>query len=76
MSNAPAAAAALDVLGLLSRHTEPLPAAEVARRLGLPRSTTYHLLAVLQEHGYVTHLPEERRYGLGVAAYELGSAYS
>jgi DNA-binding IclR family transcriptional regulator len=23
----------------------------------------------------VTHLPEERRYGLGVAAYELGTAY-
>jgi DNA-binding IclR family transcriptional regulator len=30
---------------------------------------------VLREHGFVTHLPEERRYGLGVAAYELGSAY-
>ena len=27
------------------------------------------------DHGFVTHLEEERRYGLGVAAFELGSAY-
>ncbi len=27
------------------------------------------------EEGFVVHLPEERRYGLGVGAYELGSAY-
>jgi len=52
-----------------------MSAAAVARELGLPRSTTYHLLAELTEAGFVTHLPEERRYGLGVAAFELGSAY-
>ncbi|MDF2145246.1 IclR family transcriptional regulator [Knoellia sp. p5-6-4] len=75
MGNAPAAAQALEVLSLLARHTEPLPAGSIARELGIPRSSTYHLLAVLRDHGFVTHLPEERRYGLGVAAYELGSAY-
>ena len=26
--------------------------------------------------GFVVHLPEERRYGLGVSAFEIGSAYS
>jgi DNA-binding IclR family transcriptional regulator len=30
---------------------------------------------VLQDEGFVVHLPEERRYGLGVGAHELGSAY-
>ena len=75
MGNAPAAAQALEVLSLLARHTEPLPAGSISRALGLPRSTTYHLLTVLREQGFVTHLPEERRYGLGVAAFELGSAY-
>jgi DNA-binding IclR family transcriptional regulator len=75
VGNAPAAAAALEVLSLLARHTEPLPAGSISRALGLPRSTTYHLLTVLREQGFVTHLPEERRYGLGVAAFELGSAY-
>lgn len=76
MANAPAAAHALDVLVLLSRHATPLPAATIARELGLPRSTTYHLLTVLTDRGFVVHLPEERRYGLGVAAFELGSAYA
>jgi DNA-binding IclR family transcriptional regulator len=75
VGNAPAAAQALEVLSLLARHTEPLPAGSIARELGIPRSSTYHLLAVLRDHGFVTHLPEERRYGLGVAAFELGSAY-
>ncbi|KRE40401.1 IclR family transcriptional regulator [Knoellia sp. Soil729] len=75
MANAPGAAHALDVLELLARRGEPLPAATVARELGLPRSSTYHLLSVLRERGYVSHLEGERRYGLGVAAYELGSAY-
>jgi DNA-binding IclR family transcriptional regulator len=74
--NAPAAARALDVLQLLARHAAPLPAAAIARDLDLPRSSVYHLLAVLRGQGFVTHLPEQRRYGLGVAAFELGAAYS
>ena len=75
MANAPAAGHALDVLELIARRGEPVPAAALARDLGLPRSSVYHLLTVLVERGYVRHLPEERRYGLGIAAYELGSAY-
>jgi DNA-binding IclR family transcriptional regulator len=75
MTNAPAAASALDVLEHLSRHAEPVPAASIARDLTLPRSSVYHLLKVLCSRGYVTHYVEERRYGLGSAAYELGSAY-
>lgn len=76
MTNAPAAAQALDVLQLLARHAGPMPATAIARELGLPRSTVYHLLAVLRDRGFIVHLAHERRYGLGVAAYELGSAYA
>jgi len=72
----PAAAHALAVLRHLAASAGPLPAAAIARDLELPRSTTYHLLGVLIEQGFVVHLPEEQRYGLGVAAFELGSAYS
>ncbi len=75
MSDVPAADATARLLRHLSR-TGPLPAAALATALDLPRSTTYHLLAVLAEHGFVVHLREERRYGLGVSAFELGSAYS
>src|SRR3954447_15781650 len=76
MPNAPAATHALKVLRLLARHAQPLPASAIARDLQLPRSSTYHLLNVLKDEGFVVHLPEQRRYGLGVAAFELGSAYS
>lgn len=75
MANVPAASHALAVLHLMARHAEPLPAAAIARELDLPRSSTYHLLTVLRDSGFVSHLSDERRWGLGVAAFELGSAY-
>lgn len=72
----PAADQTLRILRLLGASRGPLPASIIATQLELPRSTVYHLLATLQEHGFVMHLPEERRYGLGIAAVELSSAYS
>ena len=74
-SDVPALRRGLAVLKSLASRPGPVSAAALARELKLPRSTTYHLLAELHEAGFVTHLPEERRYGLGVAAFELGSAY-
>jgi DNA-binding IclR family transcriptional regulator len=71
----PAARQALALLQALSRQSGPVPAAALARDLGLPRSTTYSLLAELMAAGFVVHLPEERRYGLGVSAFEIGTAY-
>jgi DNA-binding IclR family transcriptional regulator len=72
----PAARAAVRVLSFLAAQAGPTPAATITRSLGLPRSTVYHLLSVLVDEGFVTRLPEERRYGLGVAALGLGSAYT
>ncbi|MFI5777560.1 IclR family transcriptional regulator [Nocardia sp. NPDC051570] len=74
-SDVPGLRRGLQVLGVLARRAGPVPAAVVARELGLPRSTIYHLLSELQAAGYVAHLPAERKYGLGIAAFELGSAY-
>ncbi|HLT61419.1 MAG TPA: IclR family transcriptional regulator [Microlunatus sp.] len=75
MSAAPAADHVLAVLTLLARQPEPVSAGTIAGRLGLPRSTTYRLLGVLRDHGFVSHLADRHTYGLGVAAYELGTAY-
>lgn len=75
-SKVPALDHALRILGLLASSRGPLPASAVAAQLSLPRSTVYQLLTTLAEHGYVMHLPEERRWGLGIATVELGSAYS
>ncbi len=72
----PAADQTLRILSLLAAARGPLPASMIAAQLDLPRSTVYHLLAALQEHGFVMHLPEERRFGLGLAAFELSSAYT
>jgi DNA-binding IclR family transcriptional regulator len=65
----------LALLRLLSTRAAPVPAGTLARELDLPRSTVYHLLAVLEADGFVVHLPEAKAYGLGVAVFELGSAY-
>ncbi len=75
MPTVPAAHQALAILRYLSRQAGPVPAACVIRDLHLPRSTVYHLLATLAEDGFVTRLPDERRYALGLAAYELGTGY-
>jgi DNA-binding IclR family transcriptional regulator len=73
---APAAQQVLAILGYLARQAGPVPAAAIARDLELPRSTTYQLLTTLAESGFVVHLADERRYSLGLAAYELGSGYA
>ena len=75
MASSPAVDHALAVLTLLARMPEPMAASLISQTLGLPRSSTYRLLAVLDERGFVTYLPDQRRYGLGVAVFELGSAY-
>ena len=75
MAGVPAARQALAILSVLAARPGPVSAAVLAREVGLPRSTTYHLLAELQAADFVVHLPEDRAYGLGVAAFEIGSAY-
>jgi DNA-binding IclR family transcriptional regulator len=72
----PAAHQVLAILSHLARQAGPVSAAAVARDLRLPRSTTYQLLTTLAASGFVVHLADERRYGLGVAAYELGTGYT
>ena len=71
----PAAERTLDVLQALALAPGPLPAAALARRVGMPRSSAYQLLAVLAVRGFVVHYPEDERWGLGVSTFELGAAY-
>ncbi len=72
----PAADQALRILAHLARQRGPVAARTLAGALGIPRSTVYHLLATLEAHGFVVHLEAERRWGLGVAAFELGGGYA
>lgn len=75
MTRVPAATRALRLLRFLAARTGPVSASAIAAELGLPRSSVYQLLEAMAAEGFVTHFPEERRWGLGVAAFEIGSAY-
>lgn len=76
MTRVPAADNTLRILDFLGSQRGPVPAAMVATALGLPRSSAYHLLTVMSERGYVTHVPEEKRFGLGPASYALAASYT
>ena len=75
MARGDSATRVLDVVDYLAAQRGPVPAQSIARALSMPRSTMYELLHAMVERGYAVHVPEERRYGLGVRAYELGSGY-
>lgn len=76
MGQVPAASRALRVLRFLASQPDPVPLDRIMRACDLPRSTAYHLMTAMAEEGFVTHLPDDRRYGLGVAAFEVGSGYT
>jgi DNA-binding IclR family transcriptional regulator len=75
MSRVPSASRTLAVLQTLARIGQPTTAATLAQKVGIPRSSIYQLLEVLEASGFVIHFAEESRWGLGVASFELGSAY-
>ncbi|SNC73541.1 transcriptional regulator, IclR family [Kytococcus aerolatus] len=64
------------VLQALSRHPGPVAAGRLQRETGIPRTSLYRALADLRETGFVTHLEDEHRWALGMAAFELGFATS
>lgn len=74
-STSPAVGRALDLLMYLAGKSGPVSGAAIARDLKIPRSSIYHLLDVLIGRGFVVHFADRRSYGLGMAAFEIGSAY-
>ena len=76
MSQVPAASRTLRVLRFLASQPDPVPLDRIMRACDLPRSTAYHLVNTMIDEGFVVHLADERRYGLGVAAFEVGTGYA
>lgn len=72
----PAADGTLRILRYLAGRPAPVAASAIARELELPRSTVYHLLTTLAAHGFVVHLRDDRRWGLGTTAFELAGGYA
>jgi DNA-binding IclR family transcriptional regulator len=72
----PAATSTLRVLRFLATQPGPVPASRIASAVELPRSSTYALLRAMRAEGFVTHFPDDRSWGLGVAAFEVGTGYA
>ncbi|MET1036664.1 MAG: helix-turn-helix domain-containing protein, partial [Aeromicrobium sp.] len=72
----PAATSALRILRFLSGQAEPVSAVHVANALGLPRSSTYHLLAAMAEDDFVVHYVDDRSWGIGIGAWEVGLGFA
>jgi IclR family KDG regulon transcriptional repressor len=71
----PALDRGLSILLTLARSNRAMSLAELSSALGVSRSTVYSILATLQDHGFVIKDPQQKSYQLGVATFELGSAY-
>ena len=74
MGDVPAARQTLQIVKYLAGHGGPARASTVARDLGLPRSSVYHLLAVLQDEGFLVHSPENQTFALSSLVADLGSS--
>lgn len=75
-STSPAVGRALDILTHLAQQPGAVEASVIARDLGLPRSSTYHILTVLADRGFVLRVPEARGFALGAAASALANTWS
>ncbi|MCA3187464.1 MAG: helix-turn-helix domain-containing protein, partial [Cupriavidus sp.] len=65
----------LRLLGEFSSKDRTLSAAELARRLQVPRSTVFRLLATLEMMGFVERTDGGREFRLGMAVLRLGFDY-
>jgi DNA-binding IclR family transcriptional regulator len=68
----PAVDRALSILEAISEGNSGLTNAQLARRLGIPKSSASSILSVLQERGYLCRFPENSRYKLGFKVLTLG----
>lgn len=72
----PAATAALKVLRYLSAQAEPVSASHIAAALSMPRSSTYHLLNAMAAEDFVVHYADDRSWGIGIGAWEVGHGFA
>lgn len=64
---------ALKVLQSFSLEEPFLGVSEIARKVNLPKSSTYWLLKILQEEGYIYQDLKSNKYRLSVKLFHLGS---
>jgi DNA-binding IclR family transcriptional regulator len=70
----PAVSRAFEILDVLSRTAQGLTKMELAKRLRIPYSTTFNLLATMEHHGYVLKDGASNRYRLGFRLFSYADA--
>ena len=65
----------LRLLSEFNRNEQVLAAPELAKRLGIPRTTTFRLLNTLESLGFVQRVEGGHAYRLGMAILRLGFEY-
>ncbi|WP_249714510.1 IclR family transcriptional regulator [Rhizomonospora bruguierae] len=66
---------ALEVLELLAESRQRHGLGDLARALGIPKSSLHGLLRTMAARGWVETDPTGTRFGLGVRALQVGAAY-
>lgn len=74
-SPVPALTRGLDILRLFKRTRPVIAAPEMARELGIPRSTVHRLTQVLEAMGFLQRTNGGRDYTLGPAVLTIGFEY-
>lgn len=64
----------LNVLELLSEHPDGLLLNQIARQMGLPKSTAFNLVHTLHDLKYIRFQPETAKYSLALKMFEVGSS--
>ena len=74
-SSVKSAERALDVLHLLASRTRPVPTMSIAQQVGMPKSSTYHLLNVMHDRGWLIYYERDHSWSLSAIALDLASGY-
>lgn len=68
------AARVIDLLELLAREEKPMTLLEIEKALDIPKSSTFELVYTLVNKEFVHQ--DEKKFSLGVRAFQVGAAYS
>ncbi len=66
---------ALTILMTLAEARRPMSFRDLHQRLGWPKGSLHALLKSLESHRFLAFDAESGRYSIGIAAFEVGSAY-
>jgi len=66
----------LEILTTVSRESDGMTFADIERKMGWPRSSTYNLLHTLSEAEFLKYDDVDRHYRVGIRLWEAGQGFS